>query len=72
MTRIREDLMLTYSASRLLTGATIHQGRALIAAYQNAIETASDRRCKGLNKETARCHVIQCESALRSFAGGRA
>lgn len=70
--RVREDLMLTYGASRLLTGATIHQGRALIAAYQNAIETATDRRCHGPSKEAALSHVARCESALRTFTGGRA
>lgn len=72
MARIREDLMLTFAASQHLTGATVHQGRALIAAYQNAIETATDRRCQGPSKEAAFYHVLQCESALRSFTGGRA
>jgi hypothetical protein len=72
MARVREDLMLTFAASKALTGATVHHGRALIAAYQNAIETATDRRCHGPSKEAALAHVGQCESALRSFTGGRA
>jgi hypothetical protein len=69
---IREDLMLTYAASGKLNGANVHHGRALIAAYQNAIETASDRRCQGPTRKAAVYHVARCEDALRVFTGGRA
>jgi hypothetical protein len=72
MMRVREDLMLTFAASRRLTGANVHNGRALIAAYQMAIETASDRRCHGSTKQAAIFHVAACETALRAFTGGRA
>jgi len=69
--RIREDLMLTYAASQALTGANVHNGRALIAAYQNAIELATDRRCQGNARAAAVCHVARCEMALRQMVGGR-
>lgn len=69
--RIREDLMLTFAASGKLNGANVHTGRALIAAYQNAIETASDGRCHGDVKKAAVLHVGRCENALRAFTGGR-
>lgn len=72
MARVREDLMLTFAASQRLTGANVHQGRALIASYQQAIQTATDRRCQGPSKEAALFHVLRCESALRTFTGGRA
>src|SRR6202795_3829757 len=39
---VHEDLMLTFAASKALTGGNIHRGVALIAAYQQAIETACD------------------------------
>ena len=71
MPRIREDLMLTYAASGKLTGANVHAGRALIAAYQQAVDVASDRRCQGPTKESAVCHMARCEDALRVFTGGR-
>ena len=72
MARVREDLMLTFAASKSLTGANVHTGRALIAAYQMAIETATDRRCQGSTKQAAVLHVATCEHALRTFTGGRA
>lgn len=71
MPRIREDLMLTYAASGKLNGANVHHGRGLIAAYQWAIEVASDRRCHGPARKAAVCHVGRCEDALRVFTGGR-
>lgn len=69
--RIRQDLMLTYAASKALTGANVHQGCALIAAYQNAIETACDRRCQGNARTAAVSYVVRCEDALRLMVGGR-
>jgi hypothetical protein len=69
--RISEDLMLTYAASKALNGANVHQGRALIAAYQHAIETATDRRCQGNARMAAVSHVARCEDALRLMVGGR-
>ena len=71
MSRVREDLMLTFAASKALTGANVHQGRALIAAYQNAIEVATDRRAQGNVRLAAVLHVSQCEDALRLMVGGR-
>jgi len=71
MSRVREDLMLTYAASKALTGANVHQGRALIAAYQNAVELATDRRLQGnAARLAAVSHVARCEQALRVMAGG--
>ena len=72
MTQIREDLMLTFAASGKLNGGNVHHGRNLIAAYQNAIELVSDRRCQGPTRKAAVCHVARCENALRMFTGGRA
>jgi len=69
--RVREDLMLTYAASKALTGANVHQGRGLIAAYQNAVELATDRRCQGNARLAAVAHMARCEDALRQLAGGR-
>ncbi len=71
MSRIREDLMLTFAASKSLTGANVHQGRALIAAYQHAIETACDRRCHWNARTEAVSHVSRCEDALRQMVGER-
>jgi hypothetical protein len=71
MSRVREDLMLTYAASKSLTGANVHQGRALIAAYQNAVELATDHRTHGSAMLAAISHVARCEDALRLMVGGR-
>jgi hypothetical protein len=71
MPRVYEDLMLTYAASGKLNGANVHAGRALIAAYQQAVDVASDRRCQGAVKRDAVVHVARCEDALRVFTGGR-
>lgn len=64
--RIREDLMLVYDAVRKMTGANVHRGRALIAAYQNAIDIATDQR-NSEKKKAAVLRVRLCEEALRVF-----
>ncbi len=65
--RIREDLLLMDRAHRRLNGGNVHTGTATIQAYRNAIELATDRRCR--DKAGARAVVARCETALRLFCG---
>lgn len=65
---IREDLLLVDRAYRRLTGANIHNGTATIQAYRNAIDLATDRRCR--DKAGARAVLARCEAALRLFCAG--
>jgi hypothetical protein len=65
--KIRENILLVQQAYGRINGANIHRGTATIQAYRNAIDLATDRRCR--DRKMARAVVARAEAALRSFCG---
>lgn len=63
----RENILLVHRATTLINGANVHKGTAVLRAYQNAIDLASDLRCR--NKRWAKRLVDTTEADLRKFCG---